>query len=77
MKKGKDLSVDIISIFTSAIGQFWWLFATLLLLPSFKTPLINDAVGEVITSKKDPNADNEFWGCSAFPKYRAIAPVES
>ena len=29
------------------------------------------------TSKKDPNAGNEFWGCSAFPKCRTIAEVES
>lgn len=29
------------------------------------------------TSKKGPNAGNEFWGCAAFPKCRAISAVES
>jgi len=28
------------------------------------------------TSKKGPNAGNEFWGCSAFPKCRAIDAME-
>jgi len=28
------------------------------------------------TSKKGANAGDQFWGCSAFPKYRAIADVE-
>jgi len=29
------------------------------------------------TSKQGPNAGNEFWGCSAFPKCRAIASEKS
>jgi len=29
------------------------------------------------TSKQGSNAGNQFWGCSAFPKCRAIAAVES
>ena len=29
------------------------------------------------TSKKGPNAGNQFWGCSAFPKCHAIATAES
>ncbi|NWF38466.1 nuclease [Mariprofundus sp. NF] len=28
------------------------------------------------TSKKGPNAGNEFWGCSAFPKCRAVTAFE-
>jgi len=28
------------------------------------------------TAKKGPNAGNQFWGCSAFPKCHAIADVE-
>ncbi|NWF35349.1 NERD domain-containing protein [Mariprofundus sp. KV] len=29
------------------------------------------------TSKKGPEAGNQFWGCSAFPKCRTIAAMES
>jgi len=29
------------------------------------------------TSKKGPQAGNQFWGCSAFPKCRAIAKAGS
>jgi len=28
------------------------------------------------TIKKDPKAGNQFWGCSAFPKCRAVATIE-
>jgi len=28
------------------------------------------------TSKKGPNAGNQFWGCSAFPKCRSISAID-
>jgi ribosomal protein L37AE/L43A len=41
------------------------------LCPKCGSPLV------VRIAKKGPNAGNEFWGCSDFPKCRYTAPMES